>query len=43
MLNRERIARAQERMRAERIDAYLVLTHDDYVYFFGEDRFQPRP
>ena len=24
------------------IDAYLILTHDDYIYFFGEDRFQPR-
>ena len=42
MLNRSRLQRAQARMREESIDAYLVLTHDDYIYFFGEDRFQPR-
>ena len=42
MLHRERLARAQELMRAHHIDAYLILTHDDYRYFFGEDRFQPR-
>jgi hypothetical protein len=29
-------------MREQGIDGYLVLTHDDYVYFFGEDRIQPR-
>ena len=42
MVNRERLRRAQERMRQHHIDAYLILTHDDYRYFFGEDRFQPR-
>ena len=42
MLNRERLQRAQERMRGQEIDAYLILTHDDYIYFFGEDRYQPR-
>ncbi len=42
MLNGDRLRRAQERMREEGIDAYLILTHDDYIYFFGEDRFQPR-
>jgi len=42
MLHRERCARAQELLRAHQIDAYLILTHDDYRYFFGEDRFQPR-
>ncbi|MBI3848453.1 MAG: aminopeptidase P family protein [Planctomycetes bacterium] len=42
MLNAQRIARAQERMREKGVDAYLVLTHDDYVWFFGEDRYQPR-
>lgn len=42
MINKQRLERAQERMRQVGIDAYLVLTHDDYVYFFGEDRFQPR-
>ena len=42
MVNRERVQRAQERMRQHGIDAYLILTHDDYFYFFGEDRVQPR-
>ena len=42
MLHRDRLERAQTRMRAQGIDAYLILTHDDYIYFFGEDRFQPR-
>ena len=42
MMNRERLQRAQERMRQHNIDAYLVLTHDDYLYFFDEARFQPR-
>ena len=42
MLNTERIQRAQARMREHGVDAYLILTHDDYIYFFGEDRFQPR-
>jgi len=42
MVNRERVQRVQERMRQHDIDAYLILTHDDYRYFFGEDRFQPR-
>ena len=42
MLNVERVRRAQARMQELGIDAYLILTHDDYIYFFGEDRFQPR-
>ena len=42
MLNRDRLERAQQRMRDKGIDAYMILTHDDYIYFFGEDRFQPR-
>ena len=42
MLNRKRVQNAQERMREQGIDAYLILTHDDYIYFFGEDRYQPR-
>ena len=42
MLNAGRIQRAQARMQEQGIDAYLILTHDDYIYFFGEDRFQPR-
>jgi Xaa-Pro dipeptidase len=42
MIHQHRIGRAQEAMREHGIDAYLILTHDDYIYFFGEDRFQPR-
>ena len=38
----DRIARAQTLMAAHGIDALLILTHDDYTYFFGEDRYQPR-
>lgn len=42
MINADRINAAQEKMRQHNIDAYLVLTHDDYIYLFGENRFQPR-
>jgi hypothetical protein len=35
MLHAERIGEAQALMRAHAIDAYLILTHDDYRYFFG--------
>ncbi|MCG9126571.1 aminopeptidase P family protein [Candidatus Poribacteria bacterium] len=42
MINKSRIKKAQDRMKQQGIDAYLILTHDDYIYFFGEDRYQPR-
>ena len=42
MLHTKRVQRAQGRMKQQGIDAYLILTHDDYIYFFGEDRYQPR-
>jgi len=42
MLNTKRVQNAQGRMKQQGIDAYLILTHDDYIYFFGEDRYQPR-
>jgi len=42
MIEKERLERAQERMRQKGIDAYVILTHDDHIYFFGEDRYQPR-
>jgi Xaa-Pro aminopeptidase len=42
LLNAKRIAAAQERLREHGADAFLILTHDDYVYFLGEDRYQPR-
>lgn len=42
MINQSRIEAVQQRMQAHGIDAYLILTHDDYIYLFGEDRYQPR-
>ena len=42
MVNKQRVQKAQDRMKQQGIDAYLILTHDDYIYFFGEDRYQPR-
>ncbi|NIU62979.1 MAG: hypothetical protein GWN66_19675, partial [Pseudomonas stutzeri] len=41
-MQQERIVAAQELMQTNSIDALLILTHDDYIYFFDEDRFQPR-
>lgn len=38
----DRIARIQERMREQGMIAIVVLNHDDYIYLFGEDRWQPR-
>lgn len=38
----DRIQRAQQLMGEVGIDALLILTHDDYMYFFEDDRFQPR-
>lgn len=42
MIHRERIRQVQQRMQAQGIDAYMILTHDDYIYLMGEDRYQPR-
>ncbi len=42
MMNKERVARVQERLRQHKIAAFLILTHDDYIYLLGEDRYQPR-
>lgn len=42
MIHLRRIERVQEALQQHGIDAYLILTHDDYIYLFGEDRFQPR-
>ncbi len=41
-IRHDRISRAQERMRADGMAAIVVLNHDDYRYFFGTDRTQPR-
>ncbi len=38
----DRIERAQALMRAQGVAAILVLNHDDYRFFFGFDRAQPR-
>ena len=38
----DRIARAQALMRAQDVAAIVVLNHDDYRWFFGFDRAQPR-
>jgi Xaa-Pro dipeptidase len=42
MINLQRLAEAQKRMRENKIDAYMVMTHDDFAYFFGTSRYQPR-
>lgn len=41
-IHRERIARLQQNMAAQDVDALLVLNGDDYAYFIGELRRQPR-
>ena len=38
----EHIERAQALMREQGITAIVVMNHDDYRYFFGTDRTQPR-
>ena len=38
----DRIERAQALMRAQGVAAIVVLNHDDYRFFFGFDRAQPR-
>jgi Xaa-Pro aminopeptidase len=38
----DRIARVQAAMRAQGLVAIVVMNHDDYRYFFGTDRSQPR-
>lgn len=42
MIRKDRISKVQARMRQQGIDAYRILTHDDYIYLLGEDRYQPR-
>ena len=38
----DRIARVQAAMREQGLIALVVMNHDDYRYFFGTDRSQPR-
>lgn len=41
-VHQERIERLQRQMAAQDVDALLILTGDDYAYFIGELRRQPR-
>ncbi len=41
-VNEDRIRRAQELMDKEGMIGLMIMNHDDYVYFFGEKRSQPR-
>lgn len=41
-LQHDRIRRVQAAMREQGMLAIVVMNHDDYRYFFGEDRAQPR-
>ena len=41
-VRRDRIERAQALMREQGVGAIVVLNHDDYRWFFGFDRTQPR-
>ncbi|MFO7935983.1 MAG: Xaa-Pro peptidase family protein [Bacteroidales bacterium] len=41
-VNQKRIARAQELMKKEGMIGLMIMNHDDYVYFFGDLRVQPR-
>jgi Xaa-Pro aminopeptidase len=41
-VHRERIERLQGNMAEQEVDVFLVLTQDDYAYFIGETRRQPR-
>lgn len=42
MIQYDRIREAQKRMQKNGIDAYMIMTHDDYNFFFGDVRHQPR-
>ncbi len=41
-INFERIARAQRLMAQRGLIGLMIMTYDDYRYFFGELRAQPR-
>lgn len=41
-VNRDRIGRAQQLMTEHGMVGLMIMTHDDYIYFFGESRTQPR-
>jgi Xaa-Pro aminopeptidase len=41
-INRVRIKKAQELMKAQGMLGIMIMTRDDYLYFFGDIRVQPR-
>jgi len=41
-INYDRIQRAQEIMRSQGMIGIMIMTRDDYQYFFGDTRVQPR-
>ena len=41
-INYDRISRAQALMKEQEIFGLMILNHDDYRYFFGDIRIQPR-
>jgi Xaa-Pro aminopeptidase len=41
-LNHSRIHKAQELMKKEGMIGIMIMNHDDYIYFFGDLRVQPR-
>lgn len=41
-LNHSRIRKAQELMKKEGMIGIMIMNHDDYIYFFGDLRIQPR-
>ncbi|MFO7852170.1 MAG: M24 family metallopeptidase [Bacteroidota bacterium] len=41
-INHERIKKAQELMKKENMLGLMIMNHDDYIYFFGDLRVQPR-
>jgi Xaa-Pro dipeptidase len=41
-INHDRINKAQDLMRKQEMLGLMIMNHDDYQYFFGETRVQPR-
>lgn len=41
-INHERIKKAQDLMKKEDMLGLMIMNHDDYIYFFGDLRVQPR-
>ena len=41
-INQERIEKAQHLMKGQGMLGLMIMNHDDYQYFFGETRVQPR-